>query len=307
MSVGSPFFLFILFIADFRSLTIEREGVSQNLPLVMLRIVMLRHPIGVQLSRTAPTRLQLAQQRHLPRLLSATTAHLHHQILGVSPGASRGDIKRQFYELAKELHPDVCADTSKSTIPFTEVLAAYEALMRERDADEQSAAKGGGRRTAPSKAARGARAARRKSAQPPQARAEMTVGEVLCERLYDDDCSSEMVDAVWRDVKDLHNFEAHPLTDFMIDALFSACVRTGGGLDSALVILRDGKRAGPMAGSAQVSAACALMKWCSEDVRMSFELIVGEVDDHERTPEALERLQSSYYIHFGVDPLTAWR
>ena len=109
------------------------------------------------------------------------------------------------------------------------------------------------------------------------------------------------------DVKDLHNFEAHPLTDFMIDALFSACVRTGGGLDSALAILRDGKLSGPMAGSAQVSAACALMKWCSEDARVTFELIVGEVDDHERTLEALECLQSSYYIHFGVDPLTAWR
>lgn len=135
----------------------------------------------------------------------------------------------------------------------------------------------------------------------------MTVGEVLCAQLNEDDCSAELLQSVWSDVKSLHNFEAHPMSEFMIDALFRACVRTSGGLDGALSILRDGKASGPLAGSAQVAAVCALMKWCGEDERLTFEFAVQEVDESALTPEALERLQSSWYLHFGVDPMTSWR
>ena len=90
----------------------------------------------------------------------------------------------------------------------------------------------------------------------------------------------------------------------MLDALVSACVRTGGGLDAAVALVQDGKSSGLLSSSAQqTSAVCAIMKWHGSDERMTFEWAVTLVDEWSRTPEDFERMQSAYYVHFGEDPL----
>ena len=97
-------------------------------------------------------------------------------------------------------------------------------------------------------------------------------------------------------------------TEFMVDALVSACARTGGGLDEAVELLRDGKRAGgPLASSAlQTSTVCAIFKWLNDDKRVTFDYAVGLVDEWERTPADFERLQSAFYVHYGYDPMCHW-
>jgi hypothetical protein len=230
-------------------------------------------------------------------------------VLGLQSGATKNEVKSKFYTLAKQVHPDVKAGGAAETDAFTfvEVLAAYEALIAEIEFEGSREA---GSTTAPNKAARGGSVhSRRQSTakQPPHARTEWTVGEIMCEQLLDDDCSAQTLATVWMDVKSFYRRASRPASEFMVDALFSACARTGGGFDGALEMLRDGKECGAMSGAAQISAVCALMKWCGEDARVSFEFVVNEVDEWERTPEALDRLHSAYYLRFGVDPLCSWR
>lgn len=230
-------------------------------------------------------------------------------VLGLQSGATKDEVKSKFYTLAKQVHPDVKAGGAAETDAFTfvEVLAAYEALIAEIEFEGSREA---GSTTAPNKAARGGSVhSRRQSTakQPPHARTEWTVGEIMCEQLLDDDCSAQTLATVWMDVKSFYRRASRPASEFMVDALFSACARTGGGFDGALEMLRDGKECGAMSGAAQISAVCALMKWCGEDARVSFEFVVNEVDEWERTPEALDRLHSAYYLRFGVDPLCSWR
>ena len=229
-------------------------------------------------------------------------------VLGLQSGATKSEVKSRFYMLAKQVHPDVAdGEGPNDAFPFVEVLAAYEALIAEIEAGGNDGRAGS--TTAPNKAARGGSAHRRHSnaKRPPQARIEWTVGEILCEQLLEDDCSAHTLATVWEDVKSFYRRESRPASEFMVDALFSACAKTGGGFDGALAMLRDGKECGAMSGAAQVSAVCALMKWCGEDDRVTFEFVVNEVDEWERTPEALDRLHSAYYLHFGVDPLCSWR
>ena len=92
------------------------------------------------------------------------------------------------------------------------------------------------------------------------------------------------MDAVWTDVKSLHDKEQQAVSEFMIDSLFNACVRTGGGLDAAVLLLRDGKECGPLQSSAlQTAAVCAMMKWCADDERLTFEFAVSLVDEWARS------------------------
>ena len=123
--------------------------------------------------------------------------------------------------------------------------------------------------------------------QPPQAPTDPTIGDVICEQLLDVDCSAQTLATVWMDVKSFYKRDRmsnRPASEFMVDALFSACARTGGGFDGALELLRDGKKCGAMSGAAQIYAICALMKWCGEDALVSFEFVVNEVDEWERHP-----------------------
>ena len=122
----------------------------------------------------------------------------------------------------------------------------------------------------------------------------------MCEQLLDDDCSANTLATVWLDVKSFYRRASRPASEFMVDALFSACARTGGGLNGALEMLRDGKECGAMSGAAQISAVCALMKWFGEDERVSFEFVVNEVDEWERTPEGLDPLRCGPALFLAI-------
>ena len=69
-------------------------------------------------------------------------------------------------------------------------------------------------------------------------------------------------------------------------------------------ILREGSREGIIpTGPVRVACLCQLIKWFSSD--LSFEQLMDECGDAERTPEAFAELQAAYYIHTGIDPLGA--
>jgi molecular chaperone DnaJ len=68
-----------------------------------------------------------------------------HQVLGVRRGASRGEIKRAFRDLARRHHPDVSRDPGAAE-RFKEIVAAYEQLGSDHAAAAD--ASGGSRRAA---------------------------------------------------------------------------------------------------------------------------------------------------------------
>lgn len=59
--------------------------------------------------------------------MSAPRAKDYYEILGVSKGASKGEIKKAYYALAKQYHPDTnkSQDANKK---FTDISQAYEVL-----------------------------------------------------------------------------------------------------------------------------------------------------------------------------------
>ena len=59
----------------------------------------------------------------------ATTDRDYYELLGVSRGASEGEIKRAFRGLARELHPDV-SEAADADERFREVVEAYEVLSK---------------------------------------------------------------------------------------------------------------------------------------------------------------------------------
>jgi len=65
------------------------------------------------------------------RALSREDAERMYLTLGVSPGASAEAVNRAYKRLAKQLHPDVCADADADA-RFTAVCEAYNALANER-------------------------------------------------------------------------------------------------------------------------------------------------------------------------------
>ena len=242
------------------------------------------------------------------RLSTASRSPL--TVLNLQTGATKEMIKKSFYELAKQVHPDVAGGGSASSISFVELLAAYETLMAEHEGSSTSSSA----RTAPNKAARSSASSAKRSSvrRPTQTRAKWRVGDILCEQLLDADCTAETIDAIWADVKQLHLSEAHPVSEFMLDAIFGACARAGGGLDQALALYADGKLDGGLLSSSttQTAAVCNMMKWHGDEERMAdFAFAVSLVDEWIRTPDDFERLQSAYYVHFGEDPLCVgyWR
>src|ERR1043165_3452026 len=59
-----------------------------------------------------------------------------YDVLGVSKGASEGDIKSAYRRLAKKLHPDANKHDPKAATRFAELNAAYEIVG---DADKRKA------------------------------------------------------------------------------------------------------------------------------------------------------------------------
>ncbi|CAE7942472.1 dnaJ [Symbiodinium sp. KB8] len=54
-----------------------------------------------------------------------------HEILGLTPQASKEELKLRYHELARSLHPDVCpTGTSKSRESFAELAEAYATCLR---------------------------------------------------------------------------------------------------------------------------------------------------------------------------------
>jgi molecular chaperone DnaJ len=64
----------------------------------------------------------------------ATTDHDYYELLRVGRGASEGEIKRAFRQLARELHPDV-SDAPDAHERFREVVEAYEVLSNTETRD----------------------------------------------------------------------------------------------------------------------------------------------------------------------------
>ena len=215
--------------------------------------------------------------------------------LGLQPGTPPAKIKQRFYALAKATHPDVA--TVEEGASFVEVLAAFESLMA-----------GGGTHiarhtTAPNHAARAGRATgskpRRGDARGSATaeERERSLGEVLCDRLVDE---PEAVREVWDQIVT----RQLDLRDSMLEAIFRACGKrssmSGGGLRAAIHILREANAGGMLQAPGRKEAAViSIIKWCKEDAG-SFDTILNELDDTERTPEVSDTLTAANRLYSGL-------
>lgn len=62
---------------------------------------------------------------------SAPSSSDYYKTLGIDRGASKADIKKKYYQLAKKLHPDANTDDPKAADKFSAVQEAYEVLSDE--------------------------------------------------------------------------------------------------------------------------------------------------------------------------------
>ena len=160
----------------------------------------------------------------------STAARDPHAVLGLSVGATEAEVKRAYYELAKQTHPDALGEDADDA-GFLEVADAFAVLMEAAAARPQAGQAGpsGSRKGARPAAGRSAAAtAARRGAKPP------TLGEILVARLQDEPGAAALV---WVDIKE----RRCEVTARMMDALFKAIAAPAGaeGVRDALAMLRD--------------------------------------------------------------------
>lgn len=63
-----------------------------------------------------------------PSLMASATKKDLYEVLGVSRGAKKDEIKKAFYKLAKQYHPDTNKDDPNAAEKFSDVQYAYEIL-----------------------------------------------------------------------------------------------------------------------------------------------------------------------------------
>ena len=160
-----------------------------------------------------------------------------YSVLGLTQTVTRLEVKRRFYELAKQTHPDVVGTnaaeedsgaTGDST-SFLQIHAAFEVVMRELDG-KWTTVDGVRVRTAPSAAARGGSregaGGGQRSASGKVVKRSRTLAEVLCDRLQEEPSA---VRAVWEDIL-RDNLR---VTEATLEALFRACGARDGGARTA--------------------------------------------------------------------------
>ena len=84
----------------------------------------------------------------------------------------------------------------------------------------------------------------------------------------------------------------------MLEACFRACGATGGGLPSALTILREATTLGLLTPPVREAALISLIKWCKEDGG-SLEVIVNEIRPEERNKDLMETVSYANALYSG--------
>ena len=89
------------------------------------------HPFSTRQPQCLPRRLQLPTLP-LPRPFSTTGSLLddqnHYQILGVEPSVSPSDLKKRFYILSRETHPDLHPNDPNANSRFQAISESYSIL-----------------------------------------------------------------------------------------------------------------------------------------------------------------------------------
>ena len=178
-------------------------------------------------------------------------------VLDIPAGSSKAQIKRRFYELAKQTHPDTAmpplmqhlgtattaprfeSPAEKEFVSFLEIREAYEVLLGGQVPPPPAAPS----TSSPNAAARGCTgspgaSARRTTPMGRVVTRQKTRGDFMCDRLR---AEPRAAIEVWRDIV----AEQLAVTQSMLEELARACGARGGwGLDGALYILRNGTSQG---------------------------------------------------------------
>ena len=163
-----------------------------------------------------------ASLRHGPPLLRHLSSSASaYDVLGLPIGSSSSDVKKRYYQLAKETHPDTMpaatevdeATSADSLKRFLAVQGAFEVLMEElkhankaQPTSKNAAARGSG--TRPSRAGSAPRPGERP----------LSLAEILCQRL-DDEPGVDGVLRIWAEIME----QRLQVTERVANALFREC------------------------------------------------------------------------------------
>ena len=165
----------------------------------------------------------LGNQASIRTITSSVHSPCPWRTLGLEQGASRGQIKRRYFELAKQTHPDTQAEDE--AISFLAVFAAYEKLVA-LEASTRTPA-GDGRSWQPSgqpSSTGTCQGASRKFQQPRRGRVvhrEKTRGEFLCHQLEKDPHAAPQL---WETICSWQ--QPMEVTSAMLEELFKASTTT---------------------------------------------------------------------------------